>query len=408
MPDKPRCVILSQLFYPEEAATGRLMTDLAEAMVRHGMEVSAVAGQPTYFHYGKAPADMTHNGVHIHRPPCTWFRKDSLPGRLLNVLTLFVGAVLHLLFTREKGPLLIVTNPPFLPLIGYLCKKMHGARYVVLVHDVYPDLLPLFGLCGPGSIIVRLWNRLNRLIYGNADGVVVLGRKMAEIIARKDPRCDAESRIHRIPNWSDGELIRPKPKEQSSFFQQSGVRAGTVLQYSGNIGRQHNVEMLVEAMERLKDRDVHLMFVGDGYKRPVAERMVRRKGLDNVSFHPFQPREMLGESLTGCDVQVAVLAGEMTGLAVPCKLYGMLACGKPIIVVCDPAGEMGRVVLEEQCGRVVRPDDPDGLLAAIEELASDAELRRRMGARAREAFEGRYTLDHVADQYVELMRTVQS
>jgi colanic acid biosynthesis glycosyl transferase WcaI len=104
---------------------------------------------------------------------------------------------------------------------------------------------------------------------------------------------------------------------------------------------------------------------------------------------------------------VAVLADNMTGLAVPCKLYGMLASGKACIAVCNPEGEIARVLQEEQCGLVVRPDDLDGLIEAIRTLASDPAERERMGKRARKAFESKYTLAHVADQYVELIRSIQ-
>ena len=403
-----RCVILSQLFYPEEAATGKLLTDLAEAMVAQGMDVEVIAGQPTYFHYGKAPAKLVHKGITVHRPLCTWFRKDSLPGRLLNISTYMFSLLWTVVSRRERGPFLIVTNPPFLPLVGFLAKRMYGAKYVVLVHDVYPDLLPAFGVAGPNSPIVRVWNRINRWIYSHADASVVLGREMARVIAAKDTRPNADQRIRIIPNWADGQIIQPKDKQDSEFFRQAGIQAGFVLEYSGNMGRQHNVGLLIEAMDRLRGEDMHLMFIGGGHKKPTAEKLVAEKGLGNVSFHEFQPYEKVGESLTACDVQVAMLDEAVTGLAVPCKLYGMLASGKALLVVCDERGEMGQVVQEEKCGLVVAPGDLDGLVEAIRWLRDHPQERQEMGRRARKAFEAKYTLEHVAEEYVQAMRSIFS
>ncbi len=407
-PTPPRCVILSQLFHPETVSTGTLLTELAEGLAARGLEVKVIAGQPTYYDFGRTRLRIEHNGVTIERPACsTWFRKDSLPGRLLNIATYVGGTFWHLLWRREKGPLLIVTTPPFLPMVGYLANRLWRARYVVLIHDVYPDVLPHFGLAKADGWIVRLWHRLNRRIYGHADRIIVLGRHMATIMAEKDPRPDPLSRIDVIPNWQDPALIVPRDKRDSPFLREAGIDADFVLQYSGNFGRLHNVEILVEAMADLDDPRTHLMFVGGGQKKATVERMVREKGLTRVSLHPFQPQERLGESLTACDVQVAVLDEPFTGLAVPCKLYGMLASGKPLLVVCDRRGEMGRVVEEEQCGLVVEPNDLEGLVEAIRFLRDHAEQREAMGRRARQAFESKYTLPHILDQYVACLQKVQ-
>ncbi len=401
---RARCVILSQLFYPETVSTGTLLTELAEAMVERGMDVTAICGQPTYYEFRRAPRKITHNGVTIIRPMlCTWFRKDSTAGRLFNITTFLLGALWRLLIRRERGPLLIVTNPPFLGVVGYICKKLLGTRYVCLVHDVYPDVLPHFGIASEKSLVVRLWHRLNRRIYGRADRVISLGRAMADVLAAKDPRPDPHSRIDIIPNWSNGELIVPGDKRDSTFFQSTGVEAGLVMLYSGNFGRLHDVGLLVDAMEKLADADVHLMFVGGGQKKPMVEKRVADRGLTNVTLYPYQPLEEIGQSLTGCDVQVAVLDEGVTGLAVPCKLYGMLASGKPLLVVCNERGEMGQVVLEEKCGLVVPPGDLDALVEAICYLRDHQDQRAEMGRRARAAFENKYTLAHVADQFIETL-----
>ncbi|MFP4105410.1 MAG: glycosyltransferase [Phycisphaerae bacterium] len=126
-----------------------------------------------------------------------------------------------------------------------------------------------------------------------------------------------------------------------------------------------------------------------------------------MSFHPYQPQDMIGESLVACDVQLAVLDSPFTGLAVPCKLYGMLASGKPAIVVCEEQGEMARVVEELECGFVVSPGDVDGLVDAISRLMSDDSLRKQMGRRARQACVRQYTLAEVAGRYVNVIRSVQ-
>lgn len=402
-----RAVFLSQVFYPENVSTGTLMTDLAEELVRQGMDVSAICGQPSYYDFGRVPSHIQHHGVSIYRPPTTWFRKDNLLGRACNILTYLLGTLLHCVLRREKGTLVILTTPPFLGLVGYVCKRLHGTRYVMLIHDIYPDVLvQSSSRRTEGSLRVRIWRRIHRLIYAHADAFVVLGRDMADVIEQQCPQPDAAEKIHIIANWADLQAIKPQPKDQSAFWRQQERDDRFTLLYSGNMGVMHNVEILMDAMGRLRDDDVQLLFIGGGKKLPHVQQQASEAALDHVKFYPYQPQDFLGESLTACDVHVAVLDSRFTGLAVPCKLYGMLAAGKAALVICDPECEMARVIEEEQCGRVVAPGDIDALVAAIRYLRDHPEEREAMGHRARQAAEQKYSLKHIVSQYHQLLESI--
>ena len=73
-------------------------------------------------------------------------------------------------------------------------------------------------------------------------------------------------------------------------------------------------------------------------------------GLANVRFLPYQARESLGETLAAADVHLNCLLPTMEGLIVPSKFYGILAVGRPVIIIGDPDGEQARVVRAEDCG----------------------------------------------------------
>lgn len=399
-----RVVFLSQVFYPEDVSTGKLMTDLASELTVQGVDVTAICGQPSYYDFGRAPSRIEHDGVHILRPPTTWFRKDNLLGRAVNILTYVMGTLLHCIRRREKGPLIILTTPPFLGLVGYICKRLHGTKYVMLIHDIYPDvLLRSSHRWKDGGWLARIWRGIHRLIYAHTDGFVVLGRDMAAVIEDQDPSPNALERIAIIPNWTDVQAIVPKRKENSVFWQEHNIGEAFTLLYSGNMGTMHNVDILIDAMARLQREDTQLLFIGGGKKLPTARKHVEELELKNVAFFPYQPLEMLGESLTACDVHVAVLDSAYTGLAVPCKLYGMLAAGKAIIVVCDEDCEMAHVIREEECGHVVAPGNTEGLVEAIRYLRDHPEERQTMGTRSRHAAETKYTIHQIVNHYRQLL-----
>jgi colanic acid biosynthesis glycosyl transferase WcaI len=118
----------------------------------------------------------------------------------------------------------------------------------------------------------------------------------------------------------------------------------------------------------------------------------RARGLTNFRFTPYPSREALSDSLAAGDVHLVSLRPELEGLVVPSKLYGILAAGRPVVFVGDPAGELAGLVATTEVGVSVGSGDPAGLCRALRALRDDEGGRMRMGARARKVFEERYTL----------------
>ena len=116
------------------------------------------------------------------------------------------------------------------------------------------------------------------------------------------------------------------------------------------------------------------MFIGSGAQEDRVKQHIVHTGAHNMKLLPYQPRTKLNVSLTACDVGLVTLQPGMTGLAVPSKLYGILAAGKPVVVIGPEDSEPAMVVLENSCGLVVRPGDAAGLAAALYRLKDDPSL----------------------------------
>src|SRR5205823_815617 len=83
------------------------------------------------------------------------------------------------------------------------------------------------------------------------------------------------------------------------------------VSYSGNMGRGHDFETLVGAMELLRDEPIHWLFVGDGPRRDDLVAEVRRRALTRVIFRPYVPRAGLSESLTVADASLVTLERDL-------------------------------------------------------------------------------------------------
>ncbi len=408
-PRPARLWVVSELYYPEQTSTGYFLTRIAEGLAR-SMPVEVVSGQPTYSEQGlRAPSREERGGVLIHRVPATHFSKDRLALRALNVLTLSLSIAWFALTRFRRGDrLLVVTNPPTLPPLVGLIARWKRIDAHLLVHDVYPEVLSATGFLRADGIAYRLLARLFAATFRLYGSIVVLGRDMAEVVRAKLGATSEEEgeRITIIANWGDVDEIVPLSRERNPFLTSNGIDAPCVIQFSGNIGRTHDVETILAAARRLRGRpDIMFVFVGYGGKTGAVAEAIASGELLNVRLLPRQPREMLGPMLASATATIIAFVGDMKGLSVPSRMYNVLSAGTPIIAIADPDSELALVVREEQAGWVLAPGDVAALAALVENLANKqgmAEARRR-GANGRAAVVMRYTLASVIDRFRTLI-----
>jgi colanic acid biosynthesis glycosyl transferase WcaI len=234
--------------------------------------------------------------------------------------------------------------------------------------------------------------------------VIVLGRDMSKIVARRHH--SADSRVVIIPNWADVDEVVPLQRKENTFLAQLDILGKFVIQYAGNMGRTHGIENLLTSARRLQNRsDIHFLFVGDGAKKQWLEESVKAFGLGNVTILPLQPRRQLCDLLNACDVAVISFIPGMAGLSVPSRMYTIMAAGKPIIAVADEDSELALVVREEAIGWVVPPDRPELLIEVIQRSQSEPEVAQEMGKRARRVAEQKYSFKRVLETYQNLFAT---
>ena len=156
------------------------------------------------------------------------------------------------------------------------------------------------------------------------------------------------------------------------------------------VGTLHEVKgqrFLVDACRRLVERGVELRcdFVGDGPDRASLERAARAAGLDGrVRFLGSLPREQVAACLRAVDVAVVPSVPTRDGRreGIPVALMEAAASGKP--VVASRLSGIPEAIADGAEGLLVPPGDAAALADALAALAADPELRRRLGAAARE------------------------
>ena len=400
-----KVLVISELYYPEQNATGHFLTGIAEGLAVKDV-VHVLCAQPSYNQRGiKAPKLEERNGVAIRRCWSTTCDPRKIWGRLMNFASTSLSIGWLALFSiKQDDKVMVVTNPPLLPFLVRVVCWLKGANFVLLVHDVYPDVFVPLGLMQSSHPLYRMLSWVNGKLYASADCVVALGRDMARLVEDKSKGLAS---VSVIPNWGDVDVIAPTLKTENALLQKLNLVDKFVVHYSGNHGRTHDLLSLVEAAELLKDEpNIHFLFVGEGSGKAEAVARAGALGLNNVTFRTFVDRSELNTSLNASDVSVVAFKQGMAGISVPSRLYNLMAAGKPILAVVDDESEVADVIRETELGVAVPPESPKLLAEQILAFKYEPMRRAQMSANSRSEAVTKYSYEAIKQQYRDLFDTL--
>jgi glycosyltransferase involved in cell wall biosynthesis len=399
-----RLVFVNRYFLPDVSATGQMLGDLVRALSADGWELHIICSRQLYGDAGRQlPAAERIGAASVHRVWSACFGRDRLIGRSLDYVTFGLTATRAMLrWTRPGDVLVAMTDPPLISICAAAVARRRRAQLINWLQDIFPEVAVALGTLRWAPALARTLSTLRDWSLRSAQTNVVLGQRMHATVTALGI---APHRQRIIENWADGAAVKALPVQASSLRGSVAAEPSFVVQYSGNLGRAQDFRTLLAAAEKLRAESGWLfLFTGGGANMQRLAVQATSHGLTNMRFLPHQPRAALGDSLAAGDVHVSCLLPPMEGLIVPSKFYGILAAGRPVIVIGDPEGEHARIVRASGCGAVVACGDSDGLVQALRRMRADSAWIQEAGRRARCLFEERYTLDAAADKWRQVLR----
>ena len=366
-------LFINQFFWPDTAATGQLLTDVAREIDPELHAVTVLCGKSVYgaVDSGSPPP------VKIVQSGDVAFSRGKL-GRVLSYASFFAGAMVQGLRGPKPALVVTLTTPPLVSLLGTLLKSLRGSQHFIWEMDMYPDIAVDLNVLKQRSIVTRLIGILADIPRKRADGIIALGEDMK---ARLVARGIAEDKIVVAENWADGDEIVPGPFPDGPL----------VVHYSGTFGLAHEEHTIALAMRELRDDcRFHFVFVGGGARRGPLEEFCRREGIHNAEFRSYASRSDLSRSFAEGHLGLVTQIPETEGSVVPSKSYGIMAAGRPMLYVGPRGATPARLLDRHDCGWRIEPGDADGMVRLLARLEQDRGLVRESGARARHAFEKYY------------------
>ena len=382
-----KIIFINRFFYPDYSATSQILSDLAFDFAKSGEVIEVICSRLLYDESAvQLPPFEIIQGVRINRVRTSHFGKENILGRLVDYATFYFSAGWMLFkITTVNSIVVVKTDPPLFSIVASVIVRYRRARLVNWLQDIFPEVASALGLSMMRWPIYPLLKILRNLSLKKASVNIVIGRLMREKLL-SDGVPDEKIRI--IPNWADGKMVRPVPSSKNILREEWGMQGKFVVGYSGNLGRAHEFDTILKAIEKLQYRDdIVFLFIGGGVQRVLLENEVFSRRLRNVIFKPYQAREVLSESLSVSDLHLVSLNPALESLIVPSKFFGIAAVARPTIFIGDCDGEIATILEEFSCGYSVESGNHIKLSDKILGFVNAPDSAISQGLNARNAFE---------------------
>ena len=417
---KNRILIHSLIFSPDGVSTAYLYNDIALRLQQRGYEVVVLTTTP---HFNMVPEQVEKqpmkwkvwgfckvskfNGMTVLHVPQKKFKSTVL--RLLgfvywHIVSFFIG------LTIKHVDLILSPSPPLT--IGWLnlgLAKLKGCKVVYNVQEIYPDILKL-----KGGFVLKFLRWMEHKVYNGSDAVTTIDKVFHDTIA---PRFKDQSKLHIIPNFVDTDLYRQVEFQfSSSKVQDSNIYTldaklfpqtdSIKLLYAGNIGHAQSWEPLIELADKTRDLNVEYIVIGEGAKRGYVEEEIRKRGLDKLHLLPYQPRELMPAILSYSDASFIFMAPEMDGDGFPSKVYTIMACERPMLILSGKNTPIVNFLKDKGCAKLITERDFD---AKVNEMVNwlqgvTKEELKEMGKKGLAEIQANYTKEIVTSMYADLVK----
>lgn len=350
-----RLLFLTDSFRPSRSACANRACVLADAMREAGIDVQVLASSDSLL---GAPEG------YVKPEYVTFFetfplQEKTFVNRLKNN---FGGQRASVKVAQSMGSfdVVVCTTPPLLLTTSAMkIAKSKGAKLVLDVRDVWPDVAYEMGSFTPGSPYGRFFAHIAKRGFKAADMVATVSPGKAEKLKARVP---AGTLVELVPNGIDESFV--DNEEDLAVVERFDLERGPICCYVGNIGLAQGLGTLLDiASER---HDVRFLLFGAGADKKALEERAISEGLANVEFCGSVDGRGVYTVLKHSSLSFVPLVSSRLRDSIPTKLYECISCGCPVLLAAQ--GDSVNLLEETGLGAHAAPEDSKGLLRAFDEL----------------------------------------
>jgi glycosyltransferase involved in cell wall biosynthesis len=427
-----RVLIHTLIFSPDGVSTAYLYNDIALRLQERGYEVVVLTTTP---HFNIVPEQVEKqpmrwkvwgfckvsrfNGMTVLHVPQKKFKSTLL--RLIGFVYWHIVSFIIGLSIKHVD-LILSPSPPLT--VGWMnlgLAKLKGCKVIYNVQEIYPDILKL-----KGGVVLKSLKWMEHKVYNGSDAVTTIDKVFHDTIV---DRFEDKSKLHIIPNFVDTELYHEVPFKYSNTDSTNHTDNNTTskdsedsklyildsnlfpntdsikLLYAGNIGHAQSWEPLIELADKTRDLNVEYIVIGEGAKRGYVEEEIKKRGLEKLHLLPYQPRELMPAILSYSDASFIFMAPEMDGEGFPSKVYTIMACERPMLILSGENTPIINFLKDKNCAKLITERNfdkkVDEMVAWLKSVTKEG--LAQMGKNGLAEIQAKYTKEKVTDMYVDLV-----
>jgi glycosyltransferase involved in cell wall biosynthesis len=408
-----KILIHSIVFSPDGVSTAYLYNDIALGFKHAGYEVVVLTTTPHYNLIETALQKQLLNkklfglfyeshfdGIRVIHVPLKKYKSTII--RILSFIYWhFLSLIIGL--SIKKVDFILSPSPPLsIGLISMLIAKKNKAKFIYNVQEIYPDLLIKNGAL-KSNIIIKSLKCLEKYVYNHASAVITIDQKFYDQIV---DRFNEKDKLKIVPNFVDTELYKPISKEVElpNPFKKDPHKVR--LLYAGNIGFYQDWEPILFAAKKLRDTNIEFWIIGEGVKKEYLIKEVEKHNLTNIKVLPYQDRELMPLINSFADIHFISINKEMEQEGFPSKVYTIMACSKPMIVITGENTPLYNFLKPLNCSILITNNRNEDFVHSITELANNESKKLELAQNGYDIIQQCYTKEKVVAQYINLFENL--
>ncbi len=410
---KKRVLIHSIVFSPDSVSTAYLYNDIALGLQGRGYEVVVLTTTP---HYNLVKSSLykqplkkkllglyyesDFNGIRVIHVPLKKYKNTLV--RISSFVYWHFFSLLFGLSIKNIDFILSPSPPLSIGFISIMIAKKNNAKFIYNVQEIYPDLLINNGSL-KSKIIIRALKWLEKYVYNNASSVITIDKKFYEQIV---DRFINNEKLSIVPNFVDTELYHPLDNEMCLPKPFTKDSSKVRLLYAGNIGFYQDWDPVLYAAKKLKDTNIEFWIIGEGVKKDYLINEVEVHNLSNIKIMPYQNREIMPLINSFADIHFIAINKDMEQEGFPSKVYTIMACAKPLIVITGKNTPLYNFLENIDCALLITENRNEEFVQSILELAKNKEKQNEFGTNGYDVIQKNYTKEKIIEKYLKIFETL--
>ena len=376
--NKLKILFLTDNFPPEVNAPATRTYEHCKEWVKEGVDVTVITGFPNFpigkvfdGYKNKLYQKEVIDGINVIRVWTYIAANKGFLKRTLDYFSFAVSSFIAGLFI--KSDIIIATSPQFFTTwSAFLLSKIKQKPWIFELRDLWPESIIAVGALKNKKVIDFL-EKIEIALYKDADKIISVTNSFKENLISRGINKD---KIFVIPNGANLELFKPRPKDKE-LLKKLNLENKFIIGYIGTHGMAHGLDFILKSISKLKDDNIHFLFIGEGAERENLINLSKKLHLKNVSFLNTIPKDEVPKYLSIIDVSLVPLKKSDTfKTVIPSKIFESAAMGKPILLGVD--GEARKIIEKYEAGLYFEPENKSDFLKKLYILKKNKSLYKKL------------------------------